>query len=580
MTGYSWLASSFVLKPQGFSSDIVGMKWPHQFPTYLVLVIGCSALSCQSPQVTDSVIDIVDPTSLIPAPSELHVVGGFTGPVNHLMVHGFDACTEASQSWIATWFADLGLSEQLANRGEQKTMVKASSHLWLDNNQDFAAKEGSYDLHIKVDGVALRFGDQQGLMNGLQTLRQLTPADFWSEDFNGSLKPGFHWPLLQITDRPLHAYRGMHLDVCRHFFDVIFIKKYLDNLAFHKFNRFHWHLTEDQGWRIAIEAYPLLTDVGAWRAASQIGPYSDQRFDSTTYGGFYSQDDILEVVAYATSLGIEVIPEIELPGHSRAAIAAYPWLSCQSELLPVATGWGVFEDVYCAGKDSVFDFLTTVLDEVMDLFPSKVIHIGGDESPKARWETCAACQQRMVAEGLDNEHQLQSYFIQRIEKHVNQRGRDIIGWDEILEGGLAPNAKVMSWRGEKGGLAAASMGHEVVMTPGKPLYFDHYQSDPSQEPHAIGGHNSLWDVYAYQPLSNDSSVSAFIIGAQGNVWTEYMETPEHVEYMVQPRASALAEILWSGARDSATFDQALQYHAQRMDQLHWNQATHHLHEAH
>lgn len=555
------------------------MKWPHQIPSFFVLVIGCSALSCQSPPGVDSVIDAVDPRSLIPAPSEMHVIGGVTAPVNRLVVHGLDACPESSKSWIELWFADLGLTEQLAKRSAKKTLAKAS-HLWLDNDPDFKAKEGSYDLRIETHGVTLRFGDQQGLMHGLQTLRQLTPTHHWSEDFNGSLQPGFLWPLLHIVDRPLHAYRGMHLDVCRHFFDVSFIKKYLDNLAFHKFNRFHWHLTEDQGWRIAIEAYPLLTEIGAWREASQIGPYHEQRFDSTTYGGFYSKEDITEVVAYATSLGIVVIPEIELPGHSRAAIAAYPWLSCQSKSLPVATGWGVFDDVYCAGNDSVFDFLTTVLDEVMDLFPSKVIHIGGDESPKVRWAACDACQMRIEEEGLADEHELQSYFIQRMEKHVNRRGRDIIGWDEILEGGLAPHAKVMSWRGEKGGLAAAAMGHEVVMTPGKPLYFDHYQSDPSQEPHAIGGHNSLWDVYAYQPLSNDSSVSAFIIGAQGNVWTEYMETSEQVEYMVQPRASALAEILWSGARDSATFDHALQYHALRMNQLHWNQATHHLHETH
>ena len=317
-------------------------------------------------------------------------------------------------------------------------------------------------------------------------------------------------------------------------------------------NRFHWHLTEDQGWRIEIKRYPRLTEVGAWRNASQVGPYGDQRFDSTRYGGFYTQDEVREIVAYAAARHITVIPEIELPGHARAALAAYPELSCTGQEQPVATGWGVFDDVYCAGNDSVFTFLEGVLDEVLALFPGEYIHIGGDECPKTRWHDCAKCQKRIETEDLADEHALQSYFIRRIEGYLNSRGRQIIGWDEILEGGLAPNATVMSWRGEAGGIAAAKAGHDAIMTPGTPCYWDHYQSKDPGEPHAIGGFNPVESVYLYNPVPAELSTdeAKHILGAQANLWSEYVLTPEQAEYMILPRQLALAEVLWTGPRRS------------------------------
>ena len=394
-----------------------------------------------------------------------------------------------------------------------------------------------YALKVSPGKIVVAGGSAAAVFYGLQTLIQ-------AEAGQKSL------PGMTVRDQPAFAYRGMHLDVCRHFFDVSFVKRYLDLMAEHKMNRFHWHLTEDQGWRIEIKRYPLLTEVGAWREASQIGPYGDQRFDSTRYGGFYTQDEVREIVAYAAARHITVVPEIELPGHARAALAAYPQLSCRGAELPVATGWGVFDDVYCAGDDRVFTFLEDVLDEVLALFPSEYIHIGGDECPKARWHDCAKCQKRIETEGLADEHALQSYFIRRIEAYLNERGRQIIGWDEILEGGLAPNATVMSWRGEAGGIAAAKSGHDAIMTPGTPCYWDHYQSKDSGEPHAIGGFNPVESVFLYNPVPAELSAeeAKHILGAQANLWTEYILTPEQAEYMILPRQFALAEVLWTGPR--------------------------------
>jgi hexosaminidase len=335
--------------------------------------------------------------------------------------------------------------------------------------------------------------------------------------------------------------------VCRHFFPVEFVKKYIDLLARYKMNSFHWHLTEDQGWRIEIKSHPKLTEVGAWRKGSQVGPYSRREYDSIPYGGFYTQDEIREVVAYAAARHINVVPEIEMPGHAMAALAAYPHLGCTGGPYEVQKGWGVFEDVFCAGNDSTFAMLEDVLTEVMDLFPSPYIHIGGDECPRKRGRSCSKCQARKKAEGLKDEHELQSWFIQRIEKFVNAKGRKIIGWDEILEGGLAPNAAVMSWQGIEGGIAAARSGHYAVMSPGSHCYFDHYQGDPANEPLAIGGYTTVQKVYSYEPIPAELKPEEhkYILGAQGNVWTEYILTPEHVEYMAVPRMLALAEVLWT-----------------------------------
>ncbi|MEK8179431.1 family 20 glycosylhydrolase [Flavobacterium buctense] len=393
-----------------------------------------------------------------------------------------------------------------------------------------------YNINISPTEVIITAPFNHGFFTGIQTLLQLVPID---------KNETFVLPCLNIFDQPKYAWRGMHLDCARHFFSLDFVKKYIDYLAMYKFNTFHWHLTDDQGWRIEIKQYPKLTEVGAWRNGSMIGHYNEQKYDDKRYGGFYTQDQIKEVVAYAKQRHITVVPEIEMPGHAVAALAAYPQYSCTGGPFEVGKQWGVLDDVFCP-KDETFTFLENILSEVMALFPSQYIHIGGDECPKTRWKNCPHCQNLMKEKGLKDEHELQSYFIQRIEKFVNAKGRKIIGWDEILEGGLAPNAAVMSWRGTEGGIAAAKQKHFVVMTPGSHCYFDHYQGDPKNEPLAIGGYTPVEKVYAFNPIPNELSneESKYILGAQANVWTEYIDTPEQVEYMIFPRMLALSEVLW------------------------------------
>ncbi|MFN4284327.1 MAG: beta-N-acetylhexosaminidase [Lacibacter sp.] len=419
--------------------------------------------------------------------------------------------------------------------------------------------EEAYRLVVTDSGITISAVQGRGAFYGVQTLLQLLPVQ-------PDAKPAI--PFVKIFDAPRFAYRGMHLDVGRHFFPVAYIKRYIDYLALHKINTFHWHLTEDQGWRIEIKQFPELTRVGAWRNGTIIGRYPGTGNDNKPYGGFYTQEEIREVVQYARSRFIDVIPEIEMPGHSSAAIAAYPWLSCfpdKPTFIPatmiseksvaeqkagrvklVQETWGIFDDVYCAGNDSVFWFLERVLDEVVQLFPGRYVHIGGDECPKTHWKQCPRCQQRMKTLHLKDEHELQSYFVQRIEKYLNSKGKTLIGWDEILEGGLAPNAVVMSWRGEKGGIEAARQKHRVIMTPGKPLYFDHSQTR-QEDSVTIGGYNPLEAVYAYNPLPGElePQFHPYIMGAQANVWTEYMNNTHKVEYMIFPRMAALSEALWS-----------------------------------
>jgi len=393
-----------------------------------------------------------------------------------------------------------------------------------------------YELNVSNNKITITSFSNQGLFYGIQTLLQLLPTES---------KNGIKIPCLTINDEPKYAWRGIHLDCARHFFPKEFIKKYIDYLAMYKFNTFHWHLTDDQGWRIEIKKYPKLTEVGAWRKGSMIGHYNEQKFDDKRYGGFYTQDEIKEIVAYANQRHITIVPEIEMPGHSLAALAAYPQYSCTDGPFEVAKQWGVLEDVYCP-KDETFEFLENILTEVIALFPSKFIHIGGDECPKARWKNCSHCQTLMQKEGLKDEHELQSYFIQRIEKFVNSKGRKIIGWDEILEGGLAPNAAVMSWRGTEGGISAAKQKHFVVMTPGSHCYFDHYQGEPKNEPLAIGGYTTVEKVYSFNPTPKELNAeeTKYILGAQANVWTEYITTTSQVEYMIFPRIMALSEVLW------------------------------------
>lgn len=403
-----------------------------------------------------------------------------------------------------------------------------------------------YKLMVNNQSVTIKAEYNQGILYGIQTFLQLIPSKNKAE---------IKIPCLEINDQPKFNWRGMHLDVCRHYFPITFIKKYIDYLAHYKMNTFHWHLTEDQGWRIEIKKYPKLTEVGAWRNGSMVGRYDDQKFDDIKYGGFYTQEEIKEVVAYALQRHVTIIPEIEMPGHSLAALAAYPELSCTGGPFEVGKKWGVFDDVYCP-KEETFTFLENVLSEVLALFPSEYIHIGGDECPKTRWKSCSHCQKLIKEKGLKDEHELQSYFIQRIEKFVNSKGRKIIGWDEILEGGLAPNAAVMSWRGTEGGIAAAKQKHYVVMTPGSHCYFDHYQGKPENEPLAIGGFTSLEKVYNFNPMPKelDLEEQKYILGAQANVWTEYILTQEQVEYMIMPRMSALAEVLWGTAKPENYLD--------------------------
>ncbi|MFY0629351.1 MAG: family 20 glycosylhydrolase [Flavobacteriaceae bacterium] len=433
-----------------------------------------------------------------------------------------------------------------------------------------------YRLKITEQGITIFSNSQKGAFYALQSLRQLLPDSFEDGTYDDN---SVAVQSLEIEDAPQFKYRGMHLDVGRHMYSVDFIKKYIDLMAMLKMNTFHWHLTEDQGWRIEIKKYPKLQDIAAYRKETLIGHYSSQphQFDGKRYGGFYTQEQIKEIVAYATTRQVTVIPEIEMPGHSQAAIAAYPELGCTGKQVEVATKWGVFEEVYCP-SEKTFKFLEDVIDEVVALFPGKYIHIGGDEAPKTRWKNCKHCQQLIRKEGLKDEHGLQSYFISRMEKYINSKGKQIIGWDEILEGGLAPNATVMSWRGTNGAVQAAKEHHDVILTPGSHCYFDHYQSDNENEPVAIGGFLPLEKVYSFNPIPKElnEEESKYVLGAQGNVWTEYMKTSEKVEYMAFPRMVALSEVVWSSteSRDYENFKTRLIEYQKRLDVLKVNYANH------
>lgn len=424
-----------------------------------------------------------------------------------------------------------------------KVSAEQESNVVFSNDTTMA--EEAYKLDIAATKIQVTYSSEAGRQYALVTLHQIAT-------FNG-----FPLPKVTVEDSPKFSYRGMHLDVARHFFSVADVKKYLDYMAYYKFNYFHWHLTEDQGWRIEIKKYPKLQEIAAYRDETLVGHYNDQphQFDGKKYGGYYTHEDIKEVVAYATARNIQVIPEIEMPGHAQAAIAAYPELGCGNKDVKVATKWGVFEEVYCP-NEVTFKFLEDVIDEVISLFPGKYIHIGGDECPKKAWESNAFCQKIIKEQGIETgEHGLQSYFISRMEKYINARGKQIIGWDEILEGGLAPNATVMSWRGIEGGLEAARQNHDVVMTPGSHCYFDHYQSESPTEPLAIGGLTNVEKVYHWEPIpdSLEADKRKYILGGQANVWTEYILDFGQVEYMAFARGIAMSEALWSQDKNYQKF---------------------------
>lgn len=454
-------------------------------------------------------------------------------------------------------------------------LLQKNNSISFIKDESIANPEG-YKLEINPKQIKISANSDRGAFYAVQTLRQLLPESFENSTFKGK---SISIPSQTIQDEPQFPYRGMHLDVARHFFSVDFIKKYIDALTMLKMNTFHWHLTDDQGWRIEIKKYPKLHEIAAFRNETLIGHYNTdpQQFDGKRYGGYYTQEQIKGVIAYARMRHITIIPEIEMPGHAQAAISAYPELGCTGKQIEAATKWGVFEDIFCP-KEATFEFLENVLDEVLELFPSEYIHIGGDEAPKTRWENCAHCQSLIKKKNLKDEHGLQSYFIKRIENYLNNKGRQIIGWDEIQEGGLAPNATVMSWRGVDGAVQAAKEKHKVIMTPTSHCYFDYYQSDNENEPLAIGGFLPLEQVYHFNPIPKELSEeeSKYILGAQGNLWTEYIPDEKQVEYMVFPRAVAMSEVVWSNPKNKnyEDFISRLEHFHKRMDALDINYANH------
>ncbi|PVY41744.1 beta-N-acetylhexosaminidase [Pontibacter virosus] len=424
------------------------------------------------------------------------------------------------------------------------TKPKASHHIRLVFDSKAIDKDEMYTLTVSGKDVTIRAKDTGGMVYGIQTLLQLFPVKQVRE---------VKIPDVQIKDYPRFAYRGMHLDVVRHMFPVEFIKKYIDYLSFHKFNTFHWHLTDDQGWRIEIESYPKLNTVGSWRKETLIGHFKDQpaRYDGTRYGGYYTKDEILEVINYASVRGIDIIPEIDIPGHSRATIAAYPELSTRPDTTwDVATTWGMYnrQNNVLQPNPATFQFLETVFQEVADLFPSEYFHLGGDETSKIWWKADPVSQAFIKEHNLKDEKGLQTYFVEQVASYLAAKGKKVIGWHEILEGDLSKSTLIMNWGGEKEGIAAARRGHQVIMSPGKPLYFDHYQSKDPNDSLAIHGYNPLDAVYAFEPVPKalrEQKLGHYIIGAQGNLWTEYIGSQAKVQYMIFPRMTALSEVLWS-----------------------------------
>lgn len=489
------------------------------------------------------------PSSIIPAPQQI-VFGRGEFVIKATTSIVIDPADEALQRLAADLTSTLNSATGYALQWSARQGDPQSDFILLTRRHaDSSLAAEGYELIVETNGVRIHAPQPAGIFYGLQTLRQLLPPAIE----RSAPSPRVRWrvPAVRIVDKPRFGWRGLLLDVSRHFHPKPAVLKIIDILALHKMNTLQLHLTDDQGWRIEIKKYPKLTEIGAWRADRSGIHWNDcqpqQKNEKATYGGFYTQDDIREIVAYAQSRYITVVPEIEMPAHAVAALASYPQYSCSGGPFTVVTGgYWPLTDIFCAGNDQTFRFLQDILDEVIELFPGRYIHIGGDEADKANWKTCRRCQARIKAEGLQDEEALQSYFVHRIEKYLNSKGRVLIGWDEILSGGLAPNAVVMSWRGMDGGIAAANAGHDVIMTPTTHCYFDYYQGR-NGEPLAIGGYLPLEKVYALEPVPADIAADKqhHILGAQANLWTEYIPTAEHVQYMLLPRLAALAEVTWS-----------------------------------
>jgi len=500
--------------------------------------------------------------AIIPAPVSLRLTSGVfqLGPDTAIVVT--NDTNEIGEALRDELRPATGFALPVRRKGGRGTI-----RLRLDKGLARLGDEG-YRLKVQPDGVEISGYRPAGVFYGVQTLRQMLPAAI----FRRAPVEGQEWsvPCAEIEDQPRFGWRGAHLDVARHFMPKEWVLKFIDVLALHKMNVLHWHLTDDQGWRIEIKKYPRLTEVGAWRKDTML-TYQPRKFEGKPHGGYYTQDDVREVVAYAAKRFVTVVPEIEMPGHAQAAIAAYPELGNLAQPLEVGTEWGVIENIFNV-EDHTISFLQDVLTEVMGLFPSTFIHVGGDEVPKKQWQESPAAQAKLKALGLKDEHELQSWFMKQMDTFLVAHNRRMIGWDEILEGGLAPNAAVMSWQGEEGGITAARAGHDVVMAPHGWTYYDSYPTRHREnEPHAIGGYTSLEKAYKYEPIPAALSPeeARHVLGAQGQLWTEYMPNPRHVEYMAFPRMLAMSEIVWSPkeARNYEGFRQRLEADFERLKVL-------------
>jgi len=521
-----------------------------------------AAQTATSPSTADS-----QPIAIIPRPDSVAIGRGrfILGPAT--VIYADQATADIARRFAASLFPATGLSIPVRvgpPAGASAIILERSARLTRLGDE-------GYELTVTPRRVTVRARDRAGVFYGLQTVRQLLPPAVFREAKADSVT----WvvPAVRIVDAPRFSWRGAHLDVGRHFMPKEFVKKYIDLLALQKMNTFHWHLTEDQGWRIEIRRYPRLTSVGGWRTQTIVGhqPSGDSttwQYDGQRHGGYYTQDDIREIVAYARDRFVTIVPEIEMPGHALAAIAAYPQLGVTGQPADVGTRWGVYANILNADESTV-SFMQDVLTEVLELFPSRFIHVGGDEADKALWKTNPRIQERIRELGLKDEHELQSWFIRRMDAFLTAHGRRLVGWDEILEGGLASGATVMSWRGTKGGIDAARAGHDVVMAPTSNTYLDYYQSrNTSGEPLAIGGFLPIEMVYAFEPVPADlePQFRSHILGGQAQLWTEYLPGPKQVEYMAFPRLTALAEVLWTKPerKDYRDFLGRLETHLQRL----------------
>lgn len=531
-----------------------------------LFLVTLMAMSCAPRQETTQEKSHI---SIIPEPSMVEVSGGY------LDINSAACFISADMDDMSREAIDLFLGALY----DIHVYTDSRDNAVLSFVTDQELESESYVIDVNSRRAVVEASSFNGFLYAIETLKQLLPVEIYTGE-----AADWKLPCVRIEDSPRFGYRGMHLDVARHFFDVDQVKKYLDMMAVHKMNTFHWHLTDDQGWRVEIKKYPKLVEVGSMRKETAIGKgWYDVEYDGIPHGGYYTQDEIREIVDYAASKGITIIPEIDVPAHMLAAVAAYPELSCTGEQYDVWGRWGVSPNIMCASKEETFGFLENVFLEIIDLFPGKYIHIGGDECPKTRWAECPACQARITELGYENEEHalelLQGYVTNRVEAFLDEHGRSIIGWDEILSGNISQSATIMSWRGVDGGIAAAEAGHDAIMTPNSYCYLDYYQSRKIQdEPFAIGGFVSVEKVYSFEPFTPEmtSEQRKHILGVQANLWTEYIKTPEHLEYMLLPRMSAVSEVQWcqEGKRDYQRFLDKMSHMLEIYQAMDFNYAKH------